>query len=93
LPSGFAALSFLLLPPKEKKQKKSHRCMKIAKNLRHSLNCGNSSPDSPLTRRSGSSNSPQFFTLIPRFPLRNFHEAVNFYFYLKFDTKEITVAA
>jgi len=29
----------------KKVTKKSHRCMKIAKNLHHSLNCGNSSPD------------------------------------------------
>jgi hypothetical protein len=28
---------------------------------------GNSSPDSPLTHRSGSSNTPQFLTLTPRF--------------------------
>lgn len=27
--------SFLLLPPKEKNQKKSHHLMKFAKNLRH----------------------------------------------------------
>lgn len=41
----------------KKVAKKSHRCMKVTKNLRHSLNCGNSSLRS--------SNSPQFFTLIP----------------------------
>jgi hypothetical protein len=57
LPSGLEVLSFLLLPPKEKKQKKSHRCMKIAKNPRHSLNCGNSALRA--------SNTPQFLTLIP----------------------------
>ena len=59
--------------------------MKIAKNLRPSLNCGNSALRA--------SNTPQFLTLNPRFSLRNFHEAVNFYFYLKVDKKDITVAA
>jgi hypothetical protein len=41
--------------------------MKIAKNLRHSLNCGNSALRA--------SDSPQFLTLIPRFSSRNFHKA------------------
>jgi hypothetical protein len=44
--------------------------MKFTKNARHSLNCGNSSLRS--------SNSPQFLTLIPRFSLREFHEAAFF---------------
>jgi hypothetical protein len=37
----------------KKVAKKSHRCMKVTKNLRHSLNCGNSSLRS--------SDSPQFY--------------------------------
>jgi hypothetical protein len=57
------SMFFLLLPPKDRTKEtclpagRSHRCMKFAKNLRHSLNCGNSSLRS--------SNTPQFLTLIP----------------------------
>ena len=43
------------------------RCTKYAKNQRLSLNFGNSSLRS--------SDSPKFFTLIPRFCLRIFHDA------------------
>jgi hypothetical protein len=49
--------------------------MKFTKNLRHSLNCGNSTPESSLTLRSGSSDNPQFLTLIPQFSKREFHKA------------------
>jgi hypothetical protein len=66
MPSGRAAFTFFCFHQK-KVTKKSHRCMKFAKNLRHSLNSGNSSLRS--------SNNPQFLTLIPRFSSRKFHEA------------------
>jgi len=86
---GSAFFSFATTKRKETKETclpagRSHRCMKIAKNL-HSLNCGNSSLRS--------SDSSQFLMLIPRFSIRNFHEVVNFYFYLKVDKKNITVTA
>jgi hypothetical protein len=48
---------FLLLPPKESNQRKVTARIKFAKNLRHSLNFGNSSLRS--------SDSPKFLTLVP----------------------------
>ena len=69
IPNGYILLSFATT--KRREGKKSHRCRKFPKNLRHSLNCGNSSLRS--------SDSPQFLTLIPRFSLREFPEGGSFF--------------
>jgi len=67
----------------KKEPKKSHRCMKFSKNLRHSLNCGNSSPD----LRYHSDRDPQ----TPRSFLRSLLDFLNanfmrryFYFFYAF---------
>jgi hypothetical protein len=49
------------------KENSFSRCTKFAKNQRLSLNFGNSSLRS--------SNSPKFFTLVPRFSIHKFHDA------------------
>ena len=59
---------FLWLPSKESTKESSPLSRKFGiKNQRHSLNFGNSSLCS--------SDSPKFFTLIPRFSIHKFHDA------------------